>query len=39
MIPTIKERIQDDWKQAMKSRDKFKTDTLSTAKSEILFVE
>jgi len=36
---SIKERLQEDWKQAMKARDKFKAETLSTARSAILFVE
>ncbi len=36
---SIKERLQEDWKQAMKARDKFKAETLSTARSSILFVE
>ncbi|MEQ8156297.1 MAG: GatB/YqeY domain-containing protein [Clostridiaceae bacterium] len=38
-MPTIKERLQEDWKQALKARDKFKAETLSTAKSAILLVE
>lgn len=38
-MPTIKERLQDDWKQALKARDKFKSSVLSTAKSAILLVE
>jgi len=38
-LPTIKERLQEDWKQALKARDKFKAETLSTAKSAILLVE
>lgn len=39
MMPTIKERLQEDWKQALKARDKFKAETLSTARSAILLVE
>ena len=39
IMPTIKERLQEDWKQALKARDKFKAETLSTAKSAILLVE
>ncbi len=35
----IKERLQEDWKQALKARDKFKADTISTARSAILLVE
>ncbi|QAA31729.1 MULTISPECIES: GatB/YqeY domain-containing protein [Clostridium] len=38
-MPTIKERLQEDWKQALKARDKFKAETLSTARSAILLVE
>lgn len=38
-MPTIKERLQDDWKQALKNKDKFKTKVLSTAKSAVLLVE
>ncbi len=38
-MPTIKERLQEDWKQALKSKDKFKANVLSTAKSAILLVE
>ncbi|MGL4739689.1 MAG: GatB/YqeY domain-containing protein [Sarcina sp.] len=38
-MPTIKERLQDDWKTALKTRDKFKSSVLSTAKSAILHVE
>lgn len=39
MMPTIKERLQEDWKQALKARDKFKAETLSTARSAVLLVE
>ena len=38
-MPTIKERLQEDWKQALKAGNKFKAGTLSTAKSAILLVE
>ncbi len=36
---SIKEKLQEDWKQAMKARDKFRAETISTARSAILFVE
>lgn len=35
----LKERLQEDWKQALKSRDKLKADTISMAKAAILLVE
>ena len=35
----IKEKLQEDWKQAMKSKDKFRASTISLAKSAILLVE
>ena len=38
-MPTIKERLQEDWKGALKAKDKFKANVLSTAKSAILLVE
>lgn len=38
-MPTIKERLQDDWKKALKARDKFRSSVLSTTKSAILLVE
>ncbi|MGL5615399.1 MAG: GatB/YqeY domain-containing protein [Sarcina sp.] len=38
-MPTIKERLQEDWKQALKNKEKFKANVLSTAKSAILLVE
>ncbi|GKX65577.1 GatB/YqeY domain-containing protein [Inconstantimicrobium mannanitabidum] len=38
-MPTIKERLQEDWKSALKAKDKFRTSTISTAKSAILLVE
>lgn len=36
---SLKERLQDDWKQALKARDKFKADTISMAKAAVLLVE
>ena len=36
---TIKERLQEDWKTALKAKDKFKANVLSTAKSSILLCE
>ena len=38
-MPTIKERLQEDWKAALKAKDKFKANVISTAKSAILLVE
>ena len=38
-MPTIKERLQEDWKTALKAKDKFKANVLSTAKSSILLCE
>ncbi|GAA0068905.1 GatB/YqeY domain-containing protein [Clostridium sardiniense] len=38
-MPTIKERLQEDWKTALKAKDKFKANVLSTAKAAILLVE
>ena len=38
-MPTIKERLQEDWKTALKAKDKFKANVLSTAKSAILLIE
>ena len=38
-MPTIKERLQEDWKAAMKAKDKFKAGVISSAKSAILLVE
>ena len=35
-MPTIKERLQEDWKTAMKAKDKFKANVLSTAKVSYL---
>lgn len=36
---SIKDRLQEDWKQAMKSKDKFRSSTISLARSAILLVE
>lgn len=36
---SLKERLQDDWKQALKSKEKLKADTISMAKAAILQVE
>ncbi|WP_230977091.1 GatB/YqeY domain-containing protein [Proteiniclasticum sediminis] len=36
---TIKERLQADWKEALKSKDKPKASVLSMAKSAILYAE
>lgn len=38
-MPTIKERLQEDWKQALKAREKFKAEVLSMAKAAVLLVE
>ena len=38
-MPTIKERLQEDWKIALKAKDKFKTNVVSMAKASILLVE
>jgi uncharacterized protein YqeY len=35
----LKERLQEDWKQALKSKDKLKADTISMAKAAILLIE
>lgn len=35
----LKERLQEDWKQALKAKDKFKADTISLARAAILLVE
>lgn len=35
----LKERLQEDWKQALKSKDRLKADTISMAKAAILLVE
>ncbi|ERI90240.1 YqeY-like protein [Clostridiales bacterium oral taxon 876 str. F0540] len=36
---SLKERLQEDWKQALKARDKFRADTISMAKAAVLQVE
>ena len=36
---SLKETLQDDWKNALKSRDKFRADTISMAKAAILHME
>ncbi|AEB76500.1 GatB/YqeY domain-containing protein [Clostridium botulinum] len=36
---SLKEKLQQDWKVAMKNRDKFRSSTLSMAKAAILQVE
>lgn len=36
---SLKDRLQDDWKNALKSRDKFRADTISMAKAAILHME
>lgn len=38
-MATIKERLQEDWKTALKAKDKFRASVLSTTKSAILLVE
>lgn len=38
-MPTIKERLQEDWKTSLKAKDKFKTSVLGTAKAAVLQVE
>lgn len=38
-MPTIKDRLQEDWKTALKAKDKFKANVLSTAKAAVLLVE
>ncbi|MEG0238209.1 MAG: GatB/YqeY domain-containing protein [Clostridium sp.] len=38
-MPTIKERLQEDWKTALKAKDKFKASVLSTAKASVLLAE
>ncbi|MGL4847711.1 MAG: GatB/YqeY domain-containing protein [Clostridium sp.] len=38
-MPEIKIRLQDDWKNALKAKEKFKANVLSTAKAAILLVE
>lgn len=36
---SLKERMQEDWKQALKQKDKFRANTISMAKSAVLLVE
>lgn len=36
---SLKERLQEDWKQALKSKDKIKAGTISMARAAILLVE
>lgn len=36
---SLKERLQEDWKSAMKSRDSFKASTISMAKAAVLMAE
>lgn len=36
---SLKERLQEDWKQALKSHDKIKAETVSMAKAAVLLVE
>jgi uncharacterized protein YqeY len=36
---SLKERLQEDWKQALKAKEKFKADTISMAKAAVLQVE
>ena len=38
-MPAIKERLQNDWKAALKAKDTFRANVLRTAKSSILLVE
>ena len=38
-MPSIKERLQEDWKNAVKAKVKFRSNVISTAKSAILLVE
>ncbi|WP_346887142.1 GatB/YqeY domain-containing protein [Clostridium sp. UBA1056] len=38
-MSSIKETLQDDWKNAIKQRDKFKANVISMAKAAILLVE
>ncbi|SCN21782.1 glutamyl-tRNA(Gln) amidotransferase subunit E [Clostridium sp. N3C] len=35
----LKDRLQEDWKQALKAKDKFRADTISSARAAILQVE
>lgn len=36
---SLKERLQEDWKQALKAKEKLKTSTISMAKAAVLLVE
>lgn len=36
---SLKERLQEDWKQALKAKDKFRANTISMAKAAVLQVE
>ena len=36
---SLKERLQEDWKQALKSGDKFRASTITMAKAAVLQVE
>ena len=38
-MSSIKDRLQDDWKAALKTKDKFTANVISTAKSAVLLVE
>lgn len=38
-MPAIKDRLQEDWKHALKSKEKFRANVISTARSSILLVE
>lgn len=38
-MPTIKEQLQNDWKTALKTKDKFTANVLNTAKAAVLLVE
>lgn len=38
-MSSIKETLQDDWKNAIKQRDKFKANVISMAKAAVLMVE
>jgi uncharacterized protein YqeY len=36
---SLKEKLQQDWKEALKARDKFKANTISMAKAAVLQIE
>ena len=38
-MSAIKDRLQDDWKAALKAKDKFTANVISTAKAALLIVE